>query len=51
MVFSNLGDLIDRSREQDKPAIIDLGFAGSPRKYSYGEFDALAHGTARAHTM
>jgi long-chain acyl-CoA synthetase len=48
MVFSNLGDLIDRSREQDKPAIIDLGFAGSPRKYSYGEFDALAHGTARA---
>lgn len=47
-VFTNLGDLIDRNRAQDKLAIIDLGSPLGPREYSYGEFDALARGTAKA---
>ena len=48
MEFTNLGDLIDSACAQDKSAIIDLGYAGSPREYSYSEFDALARGSARA---
>jgi long-chain acyl-CoA synthetase len=47
-VFTNLGDLIDRNRAQDKSAIIDLGPSSAPREYSYGEFNALARGTAKA---
>jgi long-chain acyl-CoA synthetase len=40
--FSNLGDLIDRSRNLGKPAFIDLLHAGAPRVVSYQAFDAMA---------
>ncbi len=46
-MFTNLGDLINRDRAPDKSAIIDLGHT-TPREYSYGEFDSLACGVARA---
>jgi acyl-CoA synthetase (AMP-forming)/AMP-acid ligase II len=46
-LFTNLGDLINRDRAPDKPAIIDLSNE-APREYSYGEFDGLARGVARA---
>ncbi|MEE8438755.1 MAG: class I adenylate-forming enzyme family protein, partial [Micropepsaceae bacterium] len=47
-MFTNLGDLINRDLIRDKPAIIDLGSPGAPREISYGKFDALARGTAKA---
>src|SRR6201987_2936498 len=46
--FTNLGDLIDRSRDLAKTAIIDLGGAGGPRAFSYGALDTMANGVARA---
>jgi len=46
-LFTNLGDLIDRSRPPDKIAFIDLS-DGTPREVSYGAFDELACGIARA---
>src|SRR6202035_891603 len=46
--FTNLGDLIDRSRDLAKTAIIDLGGETAPREFSYGELDAMANGVARA---
>ena len=45
--FYNLGDLIDRSRELLKPAVIDLGGETSPRAFSFDTLDRLANGVAR----
>jgi long-chain acyl-CoA synthetase len=46
---TNLGDLIDRSRDPDKLAIIDLGGEGE-RCFTYAALDAMARGVARALT-
>jgi long-chain acyl-CoA synthetase len=46
--LQNLGDLIDRSCDLDKTAIIDLGGEGSEREFSYADIDALANGVARS---
>jgi acyl-CoA synthetase (AMP-forming)/AMP-acid ligase II len=46
--FLNLGDLIDRTRDLDKIAVVDLGGEQSPRECSYRELDAMANGVARA---
>jgi acyl-CoA synthetase (AMP-forming)/AMP-acid ligase II len=48
--FQNLGDLIDRSRDLAKIAIVDLGGEPSPREISYRALDAMANGVARALT-
>ena len=45
--FSNLGDVIDRSRALGTPALIDLLHAGSPRVVSYAAFDAMADSFAQ----
>src|SRR5499427_3388281 len=45
--FTNLGDLIQRDRDLDKVAIIDLGVKLA-REVSYGQLDAMANGVARA---
>ncbi|CAH2603345.1 Acyl--CoA ligase [Rhodovastum atsumiense] len=45
--WHNLGDLSDRSLDQDRLAIIDLLHPEHPRSYSHGEVDALANGVAR----
>ena len=44
---TNLGDLIDRDRDLDRPAIIDLRDRTSPRTFSHREIDRLAGGVAR----
>ncbi|MGE5169646.1 MAG: class I adenylate-forming enzyme family protein [Rudaea sp.] len=44
----NLGDLVDRSRDPSKVALIDLGGEAGPREYTFGALDALASGVARA---
>src|SRR4051794_14997050 len=46
--FQNLGDLIDRTRDLDKIAVVDLGGEQSPREVSYRALDAMANGVARA---
>jgi acyl-CoA synthetase (AMP-forming)/AMP-acid ligase II len=46
--FHNLGDLIDRSRDLDKVAIVDLGGEQSPRELTYRALDEMANGVARA---
>ncbi len=43
--WKNLGDLVDRSRDLDRPAIIDLRTA-EPRVWSHVEIDRLANGVA-----
>src|SRR6187402_952874 len=44
--WSNLGDLADRSLDQDRVAVIDLREPDAPRTYSHGEIDAMAMGVA-----
>src|SRR5262249_39999477 len=46
--FQNLGDLIDRTRDLDKVAIIDLGGEQRPREFSSRALDEMANGVARA---
>jgi long-chain acyl-CoA synthetase len=46
--FQNLGDLIQRDRDQSKLAIVDLGGEEVPTEYTYAEFDAMTMGVARA---
>jgi long-chain acyl-CoA synthetase len=48
--FYNLGDLIDRERDLDKTAIIDLGGELPPREVTYRALDEMANGVARALT-
>jgi len=48
--FKNLGDLIDRSRDLDKVAVIDLGGETPERRFSYADLDAMANGVARSLT-
>ena len=48
--FKNLGDLIDRSRDLDKVAVIDLGGEAPERRFSYADLDAMANGVARSLT-
>jgi long-chain acyl-CoA synthetase len=47
MRWTNLGDLIDRSRDLSRPAIIDLVDPAHPREYSHREIDGMANGVAR----
>src|SRR6185437_4666849 len=44
----NLGDLIERGRDPDKTAIVDLGGEVRPREFSYREIDRIADAVARA---
>jgi long-chain acyl-CoA synthetase len=46
-LFTNLGDLVRRDRDQDKIAIVDLGDEGE-RRFTYAELDGMARGVARA---
>jgi len=46
-LFTNLGDLIRRDRDQEKLAIIDLGGEGE-RRFTYADLDGMARGVARA---
>ncbi len=46
--FINLGDLIQRDRDPEKVAIIDLGGEQVAREFTYAGLDALANGVARA---
>ncbi|MGQ7793635.1 class I adenylate-forming enzyme family protein [Faunimonas sp. B44] len=43
----NLGDLIDRSQDQSRTAIIDLRVPDQPRAYTHAEMDRLSGGVAR----
>lgn len=45
--WSNLGDLIDTSRDLDRTAIIDLRDPEAPRTWTHREIDLLAGGVAR----
>ena len=45
--WSNLGDLADRSLDQDRVAVIDLLEPDAPRTYSHAAIDAMAMGVAR----
>lgn len=47
MRWTNLGDLIDRNRDLDRIAVIDLIDPASPRQYSHREIDRMAGGVAR----
>ena len=47
MHWNNLGDLIDRSLDLDRLAIIDLVDPARPRTYSHRDVDQLANGVAR----
>jgi len=46
MSRSNLGDLIDRSLDQDRLALIDLRVPETPRHWTHGEMDRAAGGVA-----
>jgi long-chain acyl-CoA synthetase len=48
MRWKNLGDLVDRSRDLDREAVIDLVDPGHPRHYTHRQIDRLANGVARA---
>jgi acyl-CoA synthetase (AMP-forming)/AMP-acid ligase II len=45
--WSNLGDLADRSLDQDRAAVIDLRDPDRPRTYSHHAIDEMAMGVAR----
>jgi long-chain acyl-CoA synthetase len=45
--WKNLGDLIDRSRDLERTAVIDLTVAENPRIFSHRKIDRLANGVAR----
>src|ERR1700691_3879711 len=45
--WNNLGDLVDRSLDLDRPAVIDLCDPGTPRISTHREVDELASGVAR----
>src|SRR6266446_756687 len=45
--FYNLGDLIDKSRDLRKIAVIDLGGETAPRTFSFDTLDRMANGVAR----
>ncbi len=47
-LFENLGDLIRKTRDPGKIAIIDLGGETPPRQFTYREIDEYAGGVARA---
>jgi long-chain acyl-CoA synthetase len=47
MRWHNLGDLIDRNRDLDREAIIDLVVAAQPKVYTHRQIDDLANGVAR----
>src|SRR5260370_780213 len=46
-MFTNLGDLVRRDRDQSRLAIIDLGGDGE-RCFTYADLDGMARGVARA---
>src|SRR5437764_4634454 len=46
--FENLGDLIERDRDPDRIAIIDLGGENPPREFTYRKLDEIARAVARA---
>ena len=43
---TNLGDLIDRTRDGTHPAVIDLSGADGPRTFTYAQIDRMADGVA-----
>ena len=45
--WTNLGDLVDRSRDLDRIAVIDLLRRDAPREWSHRAIDAHANGVAR----
>ncbi len=45
--FTNLGDLIQRDRDLDKTAIVDLGGDAGPREFTFRQVDEMARGVAR----
>ncbi|WP_296576420.1 class I adenylate-forming enzyme family protein [Phreatobacter sp.] len=45
--WNNLGDLIDRSRDLDRTAVIDLRRPEAPLILAHAEVDAIANGVAR----
>src|SRR5215813_13840764 len=45
--FYNLGDLIDRSQDLHKTAVVDLGGETAPREFSFETLDGMANGVAR----
>ena len=45
--LANLGDLIDRSRDLHKTAVIDLGGETVPRTFSFDTLDRMANGVVR----
>ncbi len=46
--FQNLGDLVVRSRDLSKIAIVDLGGRQVPREFTFLELDAMSMAVARA---
>src|SRR3954469_6620794 len=46
MRWNNLGDLIDRSVDLEREAIIDLVDPAHPRRYTHRQIDELANGVA-----
>jgi long-chain acyl-CoA synthetase len=46
--FTNLGDLVDRSADAERPALIDLGGPNGPREFTHSEMDRMAGAMAAA---
>lgn len=44
----NLGDLVDRSQDLGKLALIDLSGEGAAREFTFADIDRLSMATARA---